>query len=510
MFARVFGHARRLLTRSPSLQDINSDDKEPEKPKQSTPRRTPRRVTSAPNMVTSTRRGPIEDRSTPSTPRSSARKTKRQLEAEDTPTGAKKRRTSAGNKKSSLNEVHPSPTKSPAKTEDKPEDVDTQPASSEDTPDAQIAAETKVVEELPLRERKSSPQVAIRATGSPSPPQDVETGSNTVGEETSTTPDNIRAPVKTPAKQKQQKASSMPRSTRASAKMDQKQGAKVDATSEEVVESPVPVIEEKPQNTKIRFGSEEPAETETSTAIQVEQPVVPEPSPAAADDYESDSDEAPEEVTVATAKDKVLAAEEEVARAIKAAEEKQERKKQEQAERKAEEQRLKQERVAEEEKIKAKKEARKAKKRAKWEASQAVQQAPPSFLPNYTGEIPALLPESLLEAVGDRRPPTPPTLLPGLTPAELQKEKLKRHIRFLERGEKPIKDVKKGSLSLRVLKEHDVKRAPKVNKGVKNIREKWLKNRHRAMDSHKKGRKKMEFKKVERRAVGGGFLRGED
>lgn len=493
MFAKVFGHARRILSRSPSLQDISSESKEPKEPKESTPRRSPRSSAPVAEMVTSTRRGPIEDRSAPSTPSSSARKSKRQLETEETPTGAKKRRTSAGAKKTSLNKVHPSPTKS----DGKPEHVD----STADTTEV----ETKLVEKLPHR-RRSSPQVVIRTTSSPSQ-DDADTGSNTVEDETATTPDEPEASVKTP---RQQKVASTPRSTRASEKTKQKQEEKkVAAASEQAVEAPAPISETKPQNTRIRFGSEEPAETKTSTAVQVEKSVVPEPAPAATDDYESDSDEAPEEVTVASAMNKVKAAETEAARAIKAQEDKQELKRKERAERIAEEQRVKRERLAEEERKKKNKEVRKAKKLAKMEAQ--AQEAPQSFVPNYIGEIPALLPESLLEAVGDRRPPTPPSLLPVLSAAEMQKEKLKRHIRFLERGEKPIKDVKKGSLSLRVLGEHDAVRAPKANKETKDIREQWLKGRQRETNkAHKKACRKMEFKKVERRATGGGFLRGED
>jgi hypothetical protein len=132
-------------------------------------------------------------------------------------------------------------------------------------------------------------------------------------------------------------------------------------------------------------------------------------------------------------------------------------------------------------------------------------------MPNYTGEIPALLPDSLLEAVGDRRPPTPPRLLPGLSEKEKREAKLRHHIQFLERGEESIKDVKKGSLSLRVLQEQNERRAPKVNRESMSIREKWLKGRDREKKKEpKKAKRKMEFKKVERRTVGGGFLRGED
>jgi hypothetical protein len=417
------------------------------------------------------------------------------LEVEDTPTDAKKRRTSVGAKKTSLNRVHPSP----ATSENKPGDVVAQPDTADDTP----AVEADQMEgKLPIRRR--SPLVVIRTTNSPSL-GDVESGSNTVEEEPSTTLQKP-TPAETPRKQN---ISSTPRSTRGSEKKRKQEEAEVASASEQAVEPPAPTPEKKVQNTRIRFGSEHVPDTEVSTGVQAEKPVVPEPTSAAADDYESDSDEAPEEVTVASALHKVKAAEAAAARAIKAQEEKQELKRKERTERVAEEQRQKRERLAEEERKKQAKEARKAKKLAKMEAQ--AQGAPQSLVPNYMGDIPALLPDSLLEAVGDRRPPTPPSLLPGLSAAEMKQEKLKRHIRFLERGEKPIKDVKKGSLNLRVLGKHDPVRVPKANKESKDIREKWLKGRQREMDkTHKKARRKMEFKKVERRTLGGGFLRGQD
>jgi hypothetical protein len=456
-------------------------------------------------MVTSTRRGPIEDRSSaPNTPRSSARKSKRALdrEGEDTPTGAKKRRTSAGGKKSGLNEVHPSPAKSDRKEEDAAADIE----EVADTPVAE--AEEKIIEEP--RPRTASPKVVIRTASSP-PPADNETESNTAVEEHNTTPEeNSASPVADKASAQEKPPT--PKSTGGSGRKKQQQKDADAAPAAEEAERPsASTTETKPQNTRIRFGSEEPA-AEASTETQASVPSIqPEPTPVAEDDYESDSDEAPEEVTVASALDKAKAAEAEASRAIKAQEEKRELKRKQREERIAEEQRQKRERLAEEEKRRQLKEARRAKKLAKREREAQTQSAPHSFMPNYTGEIPALLPDSLLEAVGDRRPPTPPRLLPGLSEKEKREAKLRHHIQFLERGEESIKDVKKGSLSLRVLQEQNERRAPKVNRESMSIREKWLKGRDREKKKEpKKAKRKMEFKKVERRTVGGGFLRGED
>ena len=86
---------------------------------------------------------------------------------------------------------------------------------------------------------------------------------------------------------------------------------------------------------------------------------------------------------------------------------------------------------------------------------------------------------------------------------------MNRHIKFLERGEKPIKDVKKGKVNVSVLSQRNMLLAPKVNRDTKNIREHWLKGRE-ADRKGRGGRKAMNFKKMERRTAPKGFLRGGD
>ncbi|ORY15196.1 U3 snoRNA associated-domain-containing protein [Clohesyomyces aquaticus] len=201
-------------------------------------------------------------------------------------------------------------------------------------------------------------------------------------------------------------------------------------------------------------------------------------------------------VTAASARSTTQAAMADAVRARKAQEEKEKLKRKERAER-----------IAQEQEEKKKREEKKAKNLAKIEAKQkpVEEQAPLLDIRN----LPALLPESFLEAAGDARPPTPPPVKAGKSEKELHKEKLNRHIKFLEQSEKPIKDVKKGPVNVRVLAQQNMLLAPKVNRGTRNIREHWLKGRHQEKRD-KNGRRKMELHKLERRAPGRGFLRGEE
>ncbi len=88
-----------------------------------------------------------------------------------------------------------------------------------------------------------------------------------------------------------------------------------------------------------------------------------------------------------------------------------------------------------------------------------------------------LLPDSLLNAIDEQRPPTPPPEKRGKTAEERRKEKLSHHIKFLERSQKPIKDVKKGKLKVAVLAQQNKVLPPKVNRDTRNMREHWLKGR---------------------------------
>ncbi|KAL4739305.1 U3 snoRNA associated-domain-containing protein, partial [Aspergillus similis] len=89
--------------------------------------------------------------------------------------------------------------------------------------------------------------------------------------------------------------------------------------------------------------------------------------------------------------------------------------------------------------------------------------------------LPALLPDDILNAVPDVRPPTPPPVFEALS----QKKPTK--LRFLEKKEKAPKDVRMGDVAIRVLdsessrKQPNTALAPKASRTGRGAREAWLK-----------------------------------
>ncbi|PSN74641.1 hypothetical protein BS50DRAFT_567441 [Corynespora cassiicola Philippines] len=452
-------------------------------------------------MVT-TRRGTGTGPSVESTPRSSVRKTraKRELDTEETPTASKRRRKSVEIQK-----------KSPAESEDIQESTEESSKNSEvdvsetvevnaDNASEDPSRAISVDKDLPIR-RRSSPEVVIQKTSEAETEDepDFHTPAQIASSVASRAPveDPTPVPVKTAAKRGRKGKKSVDESPAPASSFPDEIPSSTWETENVVSPAQEDGSEPTPKPKKMRFGSEEPAEP---SAILPE-PSATAPEVEAEDDDGSDSDEAPEVVTAATAVSKAKAAEEDASRAHKAQQEKARRKRQE-----------RQDRIAEEQAEKRKREEKKAKKLARQEEKQA---AAFKFEPVRTAldvdmdNLPALLPESILEAAGDQRPPTPPRVRAGKSAEELKKEKLNRHIKFLEHGEKPIKDVKKGNLNVSVLAKQSMLLAPKVNRNTKNVREHWLKGRQ-VEKRTKSGKRRMEFKKVERRAGGGGFLRGGD
>jgi hypothetical protein len=245
---------------------------------------------------------------------------------------------------------------------------------------------------------------------------------------------------------------------------------------------------------KIRFGSEEPPVAPVPVVIDT-----PEPQEEDDQDSGSDSDEAPEEMTTASAVRQAKALDQDAMRAQQALQEKEKLKRKERADR-----------IKQEQGVKQRKAEKKAEKLAKKQAREELLAPQEEELDIDIHDLPALLPDSILEAAGDARPPTPPHQLNGRTEEEARQEKINRHIKFLERGVKPVKDVKKGSLNVHVLAPQNMLLAPKVNRDTRNIRERWLKGRQADKIPAKGKKGKMQFKRVERRATGGGFVRGED
>ncbi|KAF2634442.1 hypothetical protein P280DRAFT_474624, partial [Massarina eburnea CBS 473.64] len=387
-------------------------------------------------MVT-TRRGTGTDPSAASTPRSSTRKTrgKRELDApgpEETPTTAKRRRRSG--RLSGLK-------------------VDETPQTSQ--------------QEMGEEQQAVTPKATSKALAEPA----TEEPATTQGMQFYTPGTHVASSVyATPALIGEEDGSPTPESANN--------------------DTPVP------KNTRIRFGSEEPATATKLTATP--QTLEPAPNETADfdDDNASDSDEGPETVTIATAASKAKADEEGAVRAHAAQREKDLLKEQQRAER-----------IAQEQMTKRKREETKAKDLAKRLAREErhAQKDVPVRAPL---EIPALLPDSILADAGDRRPPTPPPTRSEKTAEKLRKEKVRRHIKFLEQSEKPVKDVNRGGINVSVLAKQNELLAPKVKKNTKNIREHWLKGRQLEKRGKAKGR--FEKKKVERRQVRGGFLRDSD
>lgn len=521
MLSRVLDKTKRLLTRSPSLQG------ESEAP-------VSRNRDLSAEMVTSTRRGPI-DQTPQSTPRSSTRKTKRPLEAEDTPLATKKRR---GSKKTGLQEVTLQGTAAEGTDQDAVPDVSTTEIRGTQQTDEQGENTTTPA-------RPSSPKVVIQKTVSPAPadeeaPASAADDNERVMEESDIQNALAKQFLPTPK---------LPRPAEVSAiQSGKKRGRKCKGSESNVGEEhedlPAPAVEEsapkrdavtevadseaddeepiqpvessipsRPKNIRIRFDSEEPPAAHSTE----EEPPIPKPAPTQTDDDSESDDEAPEEITASTALAAARQAETAAIKASKAQQQAQEAKRKARADRIALEQRQKRERLEEEALQREKQEARKAKKLAKRakveEGLDGYEQE--NKLGIDLSNLPTLLPTSLLDAAGDVRPPTPPRLSPGVDPIQQRREKLARHIKFLERGEKRVKDVKRGGVNVRVLEEQNELLASKVNQDTKNVRESWLKGRREGKGkgkgtSGKGANGKMRFQRMERKAVGGGFLRSGD
>ena len=472
-------------------------------------------------MVTT--RGGTETPGAPTpTPRSSTRKTagKRELEALETPTQEKRQRKAVALKSSQKKAAEKSDAPVEEPSQESAEDVAAPTtegpqtpvvAVSRESPDASSTTEGK--EDEPQTSRHAvfytpaqragsvyeTPATHRQTEGSPTPKAKQ---ANNEPLSTSTKKGRGR-PKKTP-----QKVSSPPQVLKTPSKFDDE----VPTSSYESSMAPIPSQEiptsAQPEKTHMRFDDQESIATKISPVANKshEAPTATEPEaePAQDDDDASDSDnEAPEVVTAAAATSKVETAQADADRARKAQQAKEEAKRKAREELIASQQAAKRER----EEKKAKKLAKKAAKEAKAvivpEEEEETEVKPPMDIDVSNG----LLPASLLENIDDQRPPTPPPERRGKTAEQLRKEKLNRHIKFLERTEKPAKDVKKGKLSVAVLAQQNKVLPPKFNRRAKNLREQWLKGRQ----VEKKKKSKVRFGKMERKPhVNRGFLRDGD
>lgn len=527
MFSRVFNTARQILSRSPSTQGRSEDYIEAKQNQEN--------VDTEADMVT-TRSGTGTDPSVESTPRSSVKRTraKRELDIEETPTETKRRRRSVGSKSAPAEEAEE------ATPTGKPKAGDAQAIS---IPDRTISeSKSPVQSKTPSSVRRGRPKVVVTKK-STSPSNAESATSENAGEEPPTQESEFYTPgthiaspeFVTPAMYRDTAGSPTPKpvkhSVSASAALLRKVVGKdkapitnkakfeneVPSSSQDSENAPISSQDSAPKKTHMRFGSEEPANASTPTASSQKVDAaesVPQNSSAEAaeaenddDDDASDSDEAPEMVATSTAATKIKALDDDAARAQQSIHEKDQLRKQKRAER-----------IAAEQAEKRKREELKARKLAKQQAKEILRQnkkqdaAPSSNNPDLDVDmdaLPALLPDSILEAVGSQRPPTPPLVRAGKTADQIRNEKLQRHIKFLEQGEKAVKDVKRGSVNVAVLAQQNALLAPKVNRDTKQIRERWMKGRQQEKTGKKVG-SKVQFRRMERKAIGGGFLRGGD
>ncbi|KAF2126211.1 hypothetical protein P153DRAFT_399664 [Dothidotthia symphoricarpi CBS 119687] len=519
MFAQLFDSAKRILNPASPAQEQPEETAEPKL----------RRHIDITMVVTRRGAGTDTPRSETATPRSSSRKRigKRELEGLETPTiSAAKRQKKVAPQKKEIEETPEPDAPSPEVA-----------GESSDTIDVAVPElDFSEADKLPIRRRAGSPRVVV--AHKPSPPVEDSVADLHDDEEATPTQDNaFHTPEQqassvyaTPATRRKQEASPTPKvkstkdRTPASAK---KSGRKtkpdettpralkfvdeIPSSTQESEQTPIasqsaPTTASPLKKAHVRFGSEEPQVDLALLAALQPTPAQPEMNDG--DDSASDSDEAPDVVTTASAASKLKLAEADAARARARALQVQQEK--ERSQRTAREQRLASER-AEKLKREEKKAAKLAKALAKQtqHSSSASAQAPTTPLDPHN--LPALLPDALLSAIDHARPPTPPPERHAKTDEQRRKEKLNHHIKFLERGDTLPKDVRKGKLSVAVLRGQNKVLPPKANRDSRNVREHWLKGRK--VEKRKGGKANFLHSRVERRAHGGGsrgFLRGED
>ncbi|KAF1357285.1 hypothetical protein EJ07DRAFT_157890 [Lizonia empirigonia] len=494
MFAQLFGAANRAISRTPSYQGTVSETREevPESAPASTDTVT---------MVT-TRRG-TETPGMAATPASSAKKTvgKRELDALDTPTQVKRQRKTTVELKRNL--------RSTPRKGDVPS---AEQESVDETASDTMEATTKPDKSSPLASRRrSSPKVVVE----PSSPtkEDAPTQEN---EYHTPEPASSEAAFVTPfTSKKALEGSPTPKATKSAtpAAAKKARGRPKKAQKEDIPEEIPSSTQESsiasptgpPATAHVRFGSEEPT-MNAKGHTRYEAPA-PAPAPAAdSDDEDSadDSDEAPEMVSTAAATTKAAATQADTSRALLAQQEKERKKREAREARIAQEQAAKREREA----LKAQKAAAKAAKAAKAARLSSVAELDEDTTPMDIDRstLPSLLPSSLLANLGDVRPPTPPPEARGKTDEELRREKLNRHIKFLEQSSKAPKDKRVGKHHVAVLASRNHVLPPKVSKATRGVREAWLKGRK---GQEVKGKPRI-GKTVRTKFGGRGFLRGED
>ena len=103
------------------------------------------------------------------------------------------------------------------------------------------------------------------------------------------------------------------------------------------------------------------------------------------------------------------------------------------------------------------------------------------------GPLPALLPDDILAAEPVMRLPTPPPTITTIT---------SKKRRFIDADPKPLKDIKRGPVRVRILEDSKSVLPPRASKASRSLKESWL--------AGQRGRKDVVS---QRRKPGGGFLR---
>ncbi|KAL6705185.1 hypothetical protein ACN47E_007290 [Coniothyrium glycines] len=555
MFAQIFDTAKRILSRSPSYQGRSSEARDTST------------VPSDPDIAMVTTRGGIETPGSIATPVSSSKKraAKRELDSLETPTQAKRQRKTASTPRKELVEETPQP--------DEPVPESNEDSSDTITIVVPESAASAAEDPLPIRHR-SSPRVVVAKL---SPPyRDNDDDVVPTQESDYHTPDGEPGSVyATPATRKQQAGSPTPKAkqvksetpgTAKRARGRPKKAQKEDSSTLEITQTTVKILDDEipsstyeseaavvssqhapatvppPKQAHTRFGSEEPKPEPTQNAVVVnaqghkrfefESPattrsarqVEPHHDDNDNDSSASDSDEAPEIVTTAAATTAAQASLADASRARLAQEAKTLAKRQARADL-----------LAAQQAAKRKRDEKKARKLAKQAAKEKSLVAATEDNNNdhnnnddddddnpehnddedahHTAAPSSLLPASLLSALPAIRPSTPPLARNGKTQEAQHREKLAHHIKFLERAEKPAKDVQRGNVSVAVWQRRSAVLAPVGRKATKGVREGWLGGRETAKKSGKGRRVGKGKGRVERRGVVGGvkgFLRGED
>lgn len=507
MFAQLFGAAKRAISRTPSYQGPSSEAREtvPEIPTSDPAPQDPTDTTDVAKMVT-TRRGT----ETPSlaTPASSAKKRvgKRELDALETPTQAKRQR-------KTVVEVTRNLRSTPKKGGAAATGAESTQDSADDAVSETDEATPKPEKTSPLAiRRRSSPKVVVQpsspVTGD-APTQDgFHTPEPASSEAAFVTPFTSKkalqgSPTPKAAKTETPAAAKKARGRPKKAQKEEIQDEIPSSTQESSIASPTGA----PPTAHVRFGSEEPS-ANAKGHTRYEAPAAPADQD---EDSADDSDEAPEMVSTSAAASKAAAAHADTTRALAAQQEKERKKREAREQRLAAEQAAKRERDA----LKAQKAAVRAAKAARLSSvaegpadaeQDSTSAAPASSSRIDRAALPSLLPTDLLDTLGDVRLPTPPPETRGKSDEQRRAEKLNHHIKFLEQSSKAPKDKRIGKHHVAVLGHARKALPPKVSRDTKGVREAWLKGRKGQM-----AKGKPRVGKTQRAKFGsGGFLRGED